>query len=218
MLYKSSQNVKIMQPMIRNQQQILPSFQQNNIQQMPFIQQIHRSTNLKQNTNSDKNIFPVIICNIDYSVKYQQLYEFCSECGEISQLNYSYQKGLAICVYFDLRAANNAIKNVNGKLLNKRIVLVKYASSILVNSIHGGNDTCSKVIIKALKEKSILDLTNIQEILKQFGEIKACNINNKSQLKKQWNAQYFDFRSAKKCVKTQKITVNDEDLTISFAK
>ena len=36
----NSQNVQIMQPLNRNQQQILPSFQQNNIQQIPFIQAI----------------------------------------------------------------------------------------------------------------------------------------------------------------------------------
>ena len=38
-----------MQPLIRNQQQVIPSFQQNDVQQMPFIQTIPQNNPQLQN-------------------------------------------------------------------------------------------------------------------------------------------------------------------------
>lgn len=52
----------------------------------------------------------------------------------------------------------------------------------------------------------------------QFGEIKFCTTQkNKSSFKNKWIIQFYDFRSAQKCVRMQNIQYKDEDLFICFS-
>ena len=144
--------------------------------------------------------------------------EFCSKCGEVSQLIVSpFHKGHGICIYYDLRIASKAVTNLNCQYLNKRMVFVKYASEKSISFFRNPEDICSTIQIRSTSKKTSLNINEIKDKMLLFGEVKSCTQkSNKRFVKNGWIVQFYDFRSAQKCIQNKIIRLKEEDLTVSY--
>ena len=151
---------------------------------------------------------------------YEQLLNFCSKCGEVSQLIYSpLHKGHASYIYYDLRFASNAIKELNGSYLNDRMVFIKYASENSTSPFRNPEDTCSTTLKKSSNIKTSLKTNEVDDLMAQFGEVKSCIHKKRKRLVILQSIDFlpnYDLRSAQKAVSKQSIQFNNEDLRIAY--
>lgn len=184
----------------------------------------------KTHVPSDKRtkIHTIFLFNLAFNLTYDQLMKFCKQYGDVSTLIFPLLRpGMAFCTFYDLRAAEKAVVEMKGQMLNNRPVKTNFAFKPPPHSKRDPKEICSTILVKSSKgENSLITFEDIQNFMGAFGDLRDAERvelpsdsdeqGEKQYSKGQWIVKYYDLRSAQKCVETHTIQYKDEELTLEF--
>lgn len=223
-------------------QQIIPAASQGAAPiQPPHPKKTHLPSDQRMKVHT------IFMFNLVFGLTHEELLRFCKQFGDVSQLIYPLVKpGQAFCTYYDLRAAERAVKEMVGKKLNGRPVKTNFAYKPPPHSRRDPKELCSTILVKSSKgEESTISFDDIKEAMSAFGELrdaeevyedtnkgndKSTESNeqkeegNKSPkdstsrkpIQGQWIVKYYDLRDSQKCVETGMVQYKDEELHLEF--
>ena len=160
-------------------------------------------------------VHTIFMFNLTFSLKYDDLYNFCAKFGEVLELIYPLTKpGMAFCTYYDLRAAVKAVNEMLGQDLNGRPVKTNFAYKPPAHSKRNLKEICANITAQSDKEgSSSLDPGAVKDALQQFGDIRSCESKGNGA----FLVKYFDIRDARKCQEKKEIEIAGEKVKFDFA-
>ncbi|OHT11355.1 hypothetical protein TRFO_19241 [Tritrichomonas foetus] len=160
-------------------------------------------------------VHTIFMFNLQFNLKPEELEEFCSRFGDVSELNYPLTKqGMAFCTYYDLRDAERAVKDMTGQDLKGRPVKTNFAFKPPQHSKRDLKKICANVIATSEKgEKSELTMDEIKDAIGAFGDIREIEESGPGA----FLVKFYDIRHAKSCEEAKSVQIREETVNFEYA-